>query len=131
MDTGDFMSLTSRREYWQRIYSRYDQARGPEKRRILDEFCANCRYHRKHAIRLLNGPPPAGKLVGKLRRPRGVTYSSRVISVLKAVWEAANYPWSLRLKALLREWMPWVRRHYRLTAELERQLLQISARSID
>ena len=25
---------------------------------MLDEFCANTHYHRKHALRLLNGPPP-------------------------------------------------------------------------
>jgi hypothetical protein len=25
------------------------------------EFCANCGYHRMHAIRLLNGPPPPGQ----------------------------------------------------------------------
>ena len=53
------------------------------------------------------------------------------MSVLKAVWEAADYPWSVRLKALLAEWMPWIRRRFRLKAEKEQQLLRISARSID
>ncbi len=106
MDTGNLMSRSSRRDYWQRIYPRYQRARGEEKRRILDEFCANCSYHRKHAIRLLNGPPPPGK--PPRRRRRDVTYGWRVISILKAVWEAADYPWSARLKALLPEWMPWI-----------------------
>jgi len=129
MDTGNVMSRASRRDYWERIYPRYQGARGPEKRRILEEFCANCGYHRKHAIRLLNGPPPAKPL--PRRRRRGMTYGPRVISILKAVWEAADYPWSVRLKALLPEWMPWIRRRFRLPPELERQLLQISARSID
>ena len=55
------MSQSSKREYLKRIYPRYQQAEGQEKRRILDEFCANCGYHRKHAIRLLNGPPPGEK----------------------------------------------------------------------
>jgi hypothetical protein len=54
-----------------------------------------------------------------------------VLSILKAVWEAADYLWSVRLKALLPEWMPWIRRRYRLSAETERQMLQISPRSID
>ena len=94
------------------------------------EFCANCGYHRKHAIRVLNGAPPSAQQFRRGRR-RGVTYGSRVISILKAVWEAADYPWSVRLKALLPEWMPWIRRRFRLSLELERQLLQISARSID
>ena len=124
------MSQASKQEYLKRIYPRYEQAAGKEKRRILDEFCANCGYHRKHAIRLLNGPPP-GEKPRRKRRPRKVTYGARVISILKAVWEAADYPWSVRLKALLPEWLPWIRQHFRLSAEGERQLLAISARSID
>ena len=130
MDTGNLMSRASRRDYWQRIYPRYQAASWRERQRILDEFCANCSYHRKHAIRLLNGPPPSGRRTGRRRR-RGVTYSSRVVSVLKSIWEAADYPWSVRLKALLPEWMPWIRRRFRLPPRLEQQLLQISARSID
>jgi hypothetical protein len=50
---------------------------------------------------------------------------------LQGVWEAADYPWSVRLQALLPEWMPWIRRHFRLTPDLEGQLLRISPRSID
>ncbi|HUY15218.1 MAG TPA: hypothetical protein VMX16_16550 [Terriglobia bacterium] len=112
-----------------RIRPRYWQASWPEKQRILGEFCANCGYHRKDAIRLLNGSPPSAKPL--LRRRRGMTYGLRVIAILKAVWEAADYPWSVRLKALLPEWMPWIRRRFRLPPGVERQLLQISARSID
>jgi hypothetical protein len=130
MDTGNAMSRSSRREYWKRIYPRYQLASRQERGRILAEFCANCSYHRKHAIRLLNGPPPEAK-PPRRRRRGGLTYGSRTISVLKAVWEAADYPWSVRLKALLPEWMPWIRRRFRLGPKLEQQLLQISARSID
>ena len=54
-----------------------------------------------------------------------------VVSVLATVWEAAGYPWSVRLKALLPLWMPWVKRHFRVSAEVERQLRAISARQID
>jgi hypothetical protein len=54
-----------------------------------------------------------------------------VISLLAAIWEAAGYPWSVRLKALLPSWMPWIRRRYQPSAETERQLLGISARQID
>lgn len=130
METGYIMKQSSRRDYLRRIHPRYQHASRGEKRRILDEFCANCGYHRKYAIRLLHGPPP-GPRPRRTRRPRGVSYPPRLISILKAVWEAADYPWSVRLKALLPEWMPWIRRHFRLSAELERQLLSISPRSID
>lgn len=131
MDKGYVMSGASRRDYLPRIYPRYQQASGAEKQRILDEFCTNCDYHRKSAIRVLNGPFPVAKRAGKRQRRRDVIYGLRVISILKVVWEAADYPWSVRLRALLPEWMPWIRRRFRLTPEIERQLLQISPRSID
>ena len=69
--------------------------------RILDEFCVNCGYHRKHTIGLLNGPPPDAMPMQKRRQRRSVTYGARVISIPKAVWEAADCPWSVRMKALL------------------------------
>jgi hypothetical protein len=101
-----------------------------EKQRILDEFCATCDYNRKYAVRVLNGLPPTEKRI-RQRRPRGTAYGARVIAVLKAVWEAADYPWSQRLKALLPEWMPWIRQRFRLAPEREQELLRISARTID
>src|ERR1700730_9644075 len=130
MKTG-YLKTSSRRYYLQRIYQRYRDARHSEKGRILDDFCANCGYHRKYAIRLLNGAPPESKPVRRPRRGRRVSYGAQVISILEAVWEAADYPWSLRLKALLPQWMPWIRRYFRLTAKIEEQLLRISPRAID
>ena len=122
------VSAQSKREYMQAIYQRYRQAARPEKGRILDEFCQVTRSHRKHAIRLLNGPAP-----GPARPPqrRARTYSPAVIEALRAIWEAAGYPWSLRLKALLPRWLPWARRRLRLRPAVERQLLAISPRQMD
>jgi Integrase core domain len=126
------MSHRSRWEYFRAIYVRYHQADGKLKQVILNEFCANTRYHRKYAIRLLNGPPPSRfqprRAAGRSRSP---SYGPVVLSVLQAVWEAAGYPWSVRLKALLPLWMPWVRKRFRVSAEVERQLLAISARQVD
>ncbi|MDP2652407.1 MAG: integrase [Candidatus Omnitrophota bacterium] len=123
------MSGRSKWEYLRKIHPRYQEAPAVLKQRILDEFCSNCGYHRKHAIRLLNGPLPRE---GKPRRsPRRRSYGSRLISVLSAIWEAAGYPWSVRLKAILPVWMPWTRKRFSLSPALERQLLRISARTID
>jgi hypothetical protein len=122
------VSAQSKREYVQAIYQRYRGARRPEKQRILDEFCQVTRHHRKHAIRLLNGPAP-----GAARPPqrRALTYSPAVIEALRAIWEAAGYPWSRRLQALLPLWLPWARRRLRLRPAVERQLLAISPRQMD
>ena len=40
--------------------------------------------------------------------------------MLTAVWEAAGYPWSVRLKALLPLWMPWIRKRFRLGRKSKR-----------
>lgn len=124
------MGNQGRWEYLQAIYERYRKAGRREKRVILNEFCANSGYNRKYAIRLLNGPRPE-RCRREPRRGRGVSYSQEVVALLMVIWEAAGYPWSVRLKALLPLWMPWIRKRYRMPAEMERQLLQMSARQMD
>jgi hypothetical protein len=37
----------------------------------------------------------------------------------------------VRLNALIPLWMPWVRKYFHLSSEVERQLLAINARKID
>ena len=66
-----------------------------------------------------------------MRRPRGrkPRYSKAVLS--GGGVGAAGYPWSVRLKALLPSWLPWIRKPYRLTPEIEQRLLAISARQMD
>lgn len=124
------MGHKARWEYFRAVYGRYHQADSTGKRAMLNEFCLNTRYHRKYAIRLLNGPPP-GPAAPRRARRRRPHYSRQVLSIVESIWEAAGYPWSVRLKALLPSWLPWIRKRYRLTPQLEAQLLKISARQID
>jgi hypothetical protein len=115
-------------EYLKAIHARYRHAPRPLKARILDEFCQVTGYHRKYAIRLLQGPArrrPAP------RRGRRATYGVQLVSVLAAIWEAAGCPWSVRLKALLPLWLPWARPRFRLSLPLEQALLAISPRQMD
>lgn len=123
------MSRKSKWEYLIAIYSRYRQASPATRQQILDEFCATCGYHRKHAIRLLNGPPPQKS--PKSVRARTPTYPPSMIGILSAIWEAAGYPWSVRLKALLPLWLPWARKRFALTPALECQMLSISPATLD
>src|SRR5207245_3806296 len=78
-------------EYLRAIYERHRQAGHRVKHVILNEFCLNTGYHRKYAIRLLNGPPPGKQPVGRARR-RALRYGQETLSILTAVWEAAGYP---------------------------------------
>src|ERR1700740_476562 len=125
------MNGKSRREYLEAIYARYRQAELAEKQMILNEFCRNTGYHRKYAIRRLNGPPPDPKPERPRERKRAPSYSAGVISILGAVWEAAGFPCAVRLKALLPLWMPWVRKRFRPLSANEQGVLGISARQID
>ena len=117
-------------EYFRAVYERYRQAGREAKQVMLNEFCMTTGYNRKYAIRLLNGPPP-GKRAERRPRGRRPRYGPQVLSVLGAVWEAAGYPWSVRLKALLPSWMSWIRKRYRVSPGMEKQLLGISARQMD
>lgn len=120
----------ARWEYFRVMHGRYGKAEGKVKGAMLDEFCLNTGYHWKYAIWLLNGPPP-GKREEARPRGRKPQYSAAVVTLLAAIWEAAGYPWSVRLKAILPNWMPWIRRRYPASAETEKQLLGISARQMD
>ena len=53
------MSRQGKWEYLKAIHARYSQAPRAEEGRILDEFCQVTGYHRKSALRLLNGLPPS------------------------------------------------------------------------
>ena len=123
------MTTMGRHEYLRAIYARYRRSSIEVKGKILDEFCRVCDYHRKHAIRLLHGPRP--ETHPRPRRSRGPSYGRPVIQALAQLWEAAGYPWSVRLKAMLPLWLPWLRKRLTLTPEVERQLRAISPRQID
>jgi hypothetical protein len=116
--------------YMKAIYPRYQRATREQKKAMLDEFCETYECHRKHAIRLLSGAPPEEEPAER-RGGRPGIYQRAVIKVLEEVWEATHYLWSVRLKAALPVWMPWIRERFALTAAQEKQLRSISPATID
>lgn len=126
------MRVELRMKYLERIYKRYRKASKESKGKILDELCHVCGYNRKYAIwklrRVILGDESR---VSQRRRRRPRQYDYRVAQVVEAVWRKANYPWSLRLKEILRLWLPWIKVRYRITPETETKLLSISASTID
>lgn len=124
------MARQSKRQYLQSIHERYRRARRAEKTAMLEEFCKVCGYNRKYAIWLLKRPLSQPK-AHRPRTKRSVTYSKTAISTLAKVWEASGYLCSQRLKAALPQWLPWIKKHFDISQELEKQLLAISARQMD
>jgi hypothetical protein len=116
-------------EYRRAIAKRYRQADRSTKGQILDEFCEVTGHHRKAAIRMLRVPLERAR--PRRGRGRRATYGARTVEVLGAIWTAAGYPWSLRLKALLPAWLPWARQRFQLTPAIEAELRQISPRQMD
>jgi hypothetical protein len=126
------MSPRSRKEYIEAIFLRYKKAPYKEKTVILDEFCATCRYHRKHAIRLLRRFRRFIKPKVKKRGRSPVYHTKVILKPLKQIWLTANLPCSKRLKAILPLWLPgYVQSFGDLPSEVSQALLSISAATID
>jgi len=79
------MTIKSRKEYLQAIGLRYRNATKPEKTPIRYEFCLNCGYHRKYAIRLLKGKKTKKKSHAK-SDPNPVYLDKDLLVVLKRIW---------------------------------------------
>src|SRR2546427_12840510 len=91
------MSAPARWELWKAIHAHYRSAPRASKGRILDEFWRATGYHRKYALRLLNGAPPGAARPRRPRRP--ATYSVAIIQALRGISAAAGYPRYERLKS--------------------------------
>ena len=125
------MKLELRMNYLETIYQRYRKASKESKGRILDELCKVCKYKRKYAIWKLSQMPMEDKPNSRPKRKRPRKYNHQVVEVVEQIWRAANYPWSVRLKAIIGLWLPWIRARYRITPEVEEKLLSISPSTID
>ncbi len=124
------MSAAARQELVGAVGERYREGTSEAKRRILDEFVALTRYHRKHAIRVLNG---ATGTAAATTRGRLKLYDEAVRQALIVFWEASDRICGKRLKPLLPVLLPSLERHGHLTLDpiVRTQLLAVSAATID
>jgi hypothetical protein len=120
----------ARRELTRAVAVRYRAAAGGEKRRILDEFIAVVGYHRKHAIRVLNGSAAAK---GPRAGGRRTLYDEACVQALTVLWEASDRVCGKRLKAVLPVLVPALERHghLHLDAIVRSRVLAASAATID
>jgi hypothetical protein len=131
-ERGRIMSSRSKREYLEAIYLRYKRGSRKHKAIILDEFCAACGYHRKHAIRLLRKFRRFIKPKGKKKGRRPLYRKESILKPLKRIWLAANLPCSKRLKAVLPLWLPGYAQQYgTLPQEVTEALMAVSPATID
>ena len=125
------MRLELRMKYLETIYQRYRKASKQSKGKILDELCHVCGYNRKYAIWKLSQMPLVNRSKAPVKRHRSKAYGHQVLKIVEEVWESANYPWSLRLKEIVRLWLPWIKERFQITPQMEEKLLSISPSTID
>ncbi len=126
------MSPGARMECVESIYLRYKKASRKEKTLILNEFCATCGYHRKHAIRVLTKFKRFTKPKPKKRGAPSIYNKPSITEPLKRIWLAANLPCSKRLKVIISLWMPGYAKEYgALPLDVIKALHRISPPTID
>ena len=124
------ISGAARRELLAAVVVRYRAGSRDEKVRILDEFAAVTGYHRKHAIRVLNGVADASPV---RRRTRSRFYDEAVRQAVVVLWEASDRVCGKRLKPLLPILVSAMERHGHLALEdgVRARLLSVSAATLD
>ena len=123
------MSNEANREYLETIRDAYGKSSRWDKSLILRHAMVVTGLSRKRIIRLLN----AQKTIAPPRRSgRKALYGEDVFVHVKRLWLLMEQPCGKKLKVLIPRLLPsYRRREPSLTPEIERQLLAISAASID
>jgi hypothetical protein len=124
------MSMTTRDDLVAAIRDRYASIDRDGKTRILDEFVAVTGQHRKHAMRLLRSD--SKNQSGAVARERRL-YGDAVRTALVVMREASDRVCGKRLQPLLPMLLGAMERHghVQLDAEVRRQLLSMSAATLD
>ncbi len=127
---GRSMTRSTRDELIEALRERYQRASKAEKIRILDEFVAVTGFHRKHAVRLLNGK---GRSVDQNVRVGKRVYDEAVREALIVLWETTDRICGKRLKAVMPFLIDSMERHGHLQVDdvVRKRLLKVSAATID
>src|SRR5512137_77560 len=97
----------SREEQLEKFRERYVHRGAEGKSRMLDELCEQYGYHRKHAIRLLNGA-----LVPRKSPPGPAPQYEPIAELVERIWVAGEQPCGKRLAPMLSLWLPHYQRRY-------------------
>lgn len=124
------MKELSRKEQLEKWRKSYRRRNTPGKALILDELCEQYGYHRKHAIRLMNGTDEG---VGSASvRPGPEPRYESIRGVLEEIWKASEQLCGKRLVEALPLWIPHYQKRYEpLTPQQRKLLASISPASVD
>lgn len=122
------MSKDATREYIKVMRKRYGAMKSKQaKGRMLDEFCATTQMERKYAIKVLRGSAEPMRRSG--RKP---TYGLEVAEAVRAIWMKAGQPCSKLMCPIMGCYVSsYEKGHGAFTRDIRKQLLSVSASSID
>lgn len=120
------MEIGARRAYLVAVKERYKKSSKKQKTQILNEFCCNCNYNRKHAIKLLSKQTLGRSNLKKVGAPR--KYPEAVSKKLAELWMVMGNPCSSTLKEALPHWLPY---DLDCDEEIKKQLLQMGSSTIE
>jgi hypothetical protein len=125
------ITKSARAELVRALHDRYRSATRAEKVQMLNEFTALSGYHRKYAIRVLNGTEEPREPANLPARPR--LYDEATRQALIVLWEASDRVCGKRLKPLLTVLLPAMERHGHLHLDptIRCKMLAMSAATID
>lgn len=126
------MSEQTKKEVMLKLRSCYRKAGAEYRRKLIDQSVELMGYHRKSAIRALNGTAvPSGKKPGISGRPRKYD-SALMLPSLRAIWLTGQQPCGKRLAAMMPDWVPsYEAYHCSLGSAVKEQLLQASSATLD
>ena len=122
------MSKKAKSEYLIEIRKRYFLSSKTDKQLILDEFCKNCGYNRKYAIRLINKLSKPNQKTRRIGRPKKYNHIL-ILEFLKYLWISSNLVCSKRLRAMIPIWLPFY--HQSIPQNIQTLILNISPATID
>ena len=121
--------------YLEQLKKRYIGSDRVTKVLILDEFCSNSGFHRKHAIRLLSrscGKRKSGNKIAGGRGRKKIYLPELLLAPLKQIWFATDQMCGKRLKSAIPLWLPFYESSYgALQVYVQKKLLTMSAATID
>lgn len=97
------LPMDTRRQLLRALKTRYQVASKAEKTRILEEFILISGYHRKSAIRWLNGAVTNGSPQRRSASARSV-YGAAVQQALIVLWEASDSVSGRYCRSSYRRW---------------------------
>ncbi len=119
------MPIKLQKEYLNNVRERYKKSTKKMKTFILNEFCMNSGYSRKHACRILSC-----KIEPRLKRPGpAIQYDDVFVGYLKDLWEMTGRLCGKNMAAAIPIWLPRSPEVYPET--IRRKLETVSASTID